>query len=141
MNTGSGKHGPLSSTGEDLGWHLIRPPQFKPGLATSEGENMAIKACGEAAKTKLNKPNFDHYSFFMPREVMGPSPYTTQQDANLWRGEFHTLTDRGLSVGAYDIEVNGTEFYRDGSLDLTGVSVSSLQPDAGDKSDQNDGRE
>lgn len=67
MNTGRGKYGPLSSTGGNLGWHLIHPPQFKPGLATPEGENMPIKACGEAAKTKLNKPNFDHYSFFMPR--------------------------------------------------------------------------
>jgi len=126
MNTGTGKYGPLVWGGENWGWHFIRPAQFKPGLSTPEGENMAIKACGEAAKARLNRANFDHYAFFMPREVGGPSHYTAQQEANLWRGQFHTLTDRGLSVAPYDIEVNGTEFYKNGGLDLTGVSVLCL---------------
>jgi hypothetical protein len=125
MNTGTGKYGPLVWGGENWGWHLIRPAQFKPGLSTSAGENMAIKACGEAAKAKLNRPNFDHYAFFGPREVAGPSHDTAQQEANLWRAQ-HMLTDRGLSVAPYDIEVNGSEFYKNGGLDLTGVSVLCL---------------
>jgi hypothetical protein len=126
MNNGSGKYEPLSWGGENWGWHLIRPAQFKPGLATPEGQNMAVKACGEAAKARLNRPNFDHYAFFMAREVGGPSGYTAQQEANLWRGDLHTLTDRGLTVAPYDIEINGTEFYKNGGLDLTGVSVLCL---------------
>jgi hypothetical protein len=127
MNSGTGKYGPLSWTGENWGWHFIRPEQFKPGIATPEGQNMAIKACGDAAVAKLNRPNFDHYSFFMPREIPRlVTHYTPQQEANLWRGQFHTLTDRGMPVAPYDIEVNGTAFYKNGGLDLAGVSVICL---------------
>jgi hypothetical protein len=127
MNPGTGKYGPLAHTGENWGWHLIRPDQFKPGLATVEGQNMAIRACGEAAKAKLNRPNFDHYSFSMPREVgRGGMHYTSQQEANLLKGTMPMITDRSLQVNAYDIEINGTEFYKSGGLDLTGVSVLCL---------------
>ena len=42
------------------------------------------------------------------------------------KGQFHMVTDGGLSVAPYDIEVNGTEFYKTGGMDLTGVSVLCL---------------
>jgi hypothetical protein len=127
MNPGSGKYSPLSTTGENWGWHFIRPERFKPGLGTAEGQAMAIKACGEAAKTKLNRPNFDHYSFFMPREVRsGGTRYTSKQAAIMAKGEFHLVDDRDLPVAPYDIEVNGTEFYKTGDIDLTGISVLCL---------------
>ena len=127
MNGGTGKYSPLSTTGENWGWHFIRPQQFKPGIGTPEGQTIAIKACGEAAKAKLHRPNFDHYSFFMPREMpRGVTHYTPQQAANMAKGQFHMVTDGGLSVAPYDIEVNGTEFYKTGGMDLTGVSVLCL---------------
>ena len=127
MNGGTGKYGPLSWTGENWGWHFIRPEQFKPGMATPEGQNIAIKACGEAARAKLNRPNFDHYSFFAPREVARVvTHYTPQQEANLARSRVPLVTDRGLPVAPYDVEVNGSEFYRNGGFDLTGVSVLCL---------------
>lgn len=97
-----------------------RPEEFKPGLATLEGQSFVTKACGDAVVAKLNRPNFDHYSFFMPREVDGAAHYKPQQEANLWRGQFR-LTDRRMPVARYDIEANGTAFYKNSSLDLTGV--------------------
>ncbi len=127
MNEGSGKYSPLSTTGENWGWHFIRPEQFKPGLGSVEGQAMAIRACGEAAKAKLNRPNFDHYSFFMPREIpRAVTHYNARQAANLAKGEFHFVDDRDLPVAPYDIEVNGTEFYKTGGIDLTGTSVLCL---------------
>jgi len=75
-----------------LGWHLIRPQQFKPGIGTPEGQTIAIKACGEAAKAKLDRPNFDHYSFFMPREMPRVvTHYTPQQAANMAKGMSSSL--------------------------------------------------
>jgi hypothetical protein len=59
----------------------------------------------------------------MPRVV---THYTPQQAANMAKGQFHMVTDGGLSVAPYDIEVNGTEFYKTGGMDLTGVSVLCL---------------
>ena len=57
------------------------------------------------------------------------------------KGQFHMVTDGGLSVAPYDIEVNGTEFYKPGDgLDGSFGSVP-LQSDDGDKSYQDDGRE
>jgi hypothetical protein len=127
MNNGTGKYGPLSTGGENWGWHFIRPPQFKPGLGSAEGQTMAIKACGEAARTRLNRPNFDHYSFFMPEEIPRVvTHYTAQQAKNMAEGEFHMVDDRDLPVAPYDIEVKGTEFYKTGGIDLTGVSVLCL---------------
>ncbi|HEY6767428.1 MAG TPA: hypothetical protein VI386_21925 [Candidatus Sulfotelmatobacter sp.] len=127
MNSGTGKYGPIVTTGENWGWHFIRPQQFKPSLGSPEGQAIAVKACGEAAKTKLNRPNFDHYSFFMPREIPRVvTHYTAQQAKNMAEGEFHMVDDRDLPVAPYDIEVQGTEFYKTGGIDLTGVSVLCL---------------
>jgi hypothetical protein len=126
MNEGTGKYGPLSSTGENWGWHFIRPAQFKPGWHSPEGQARTIRECGEAAKTKLNRPNFDHYSFFTPREVLGATHWTTQQATNMSKGEFHLLDDHDLPVAPYDIEVNGSEFYKTGGIDLKAVSVLCL---------------
>jgi hypothetical protein len=126
MNEGTGKYSPLSWTGENWGWHFIRPQQFKPGIGTPEGQAIAIKACGEAAKAKLDRPNFDHYSFFMPREILGATHWTAQQAANMAKGEFPSLDDRGLPVAPYDIEVDGSEFYKTAGIDLKAVSVLCL---------------
>ena len=88
---------------------------------------MTIRECGEAAKTKLNRPNFDHYSFFMPREIPRVvTHWTAQQAANMAKGDFHLLDDRDLPVAPYDIEVNGSEFYKTGGIDLKEVSVLCL---------------
>jgi hypothetical protein len=127
MNGGTGKYGPLSYSGENWGWHFIRPAQFKPGIGSPEGQAMAFKACGEAAETKLNRPDFDHYAFFTPREMPRVvTHYTPQQESNLARSEFHMLTDRGLDVAPFDIEVNGSLFYKNGGMDLSSVSVLCL---------------
>jgi hypothetical protein len=99
MNPGTGKYGPLLNTLENWGWHFIKPQQFKPGLGSPEGQDAAVKACGEAAKTKLNRPNFDHYSFFMPREIPRVvTHYTAQQAKNMAEGEFQMVDDRDLPV-------------------------------------------
>ena len=127
MNAGTGKYGPFSNSGENWGWRFIKPAQFKPGYASHEGQEIEIKACGEAAKSKLNRPNFDHYSFFIPREVPRVVVhYTAQQAANMAKGDLPLLDDRGLPVAPYDIEINGTEFYKTGGVDLEGVPVLCL---------------
>ena len=36
------------------------------------------------------------------------------------------MDDSALPVAPYDIEVNGTEFYQTGGIDLTGISVLCL---------------
>jgi len=106
LNAGTGKYGPFSNSGENWGWHFIKPAQFKPGYSSAEGIEILTKTCGEAAKSKVNRPNFDHYSFFIPEEVPRVVVhYTAQQAANIAKGPMPRVDDRGLPVAPYDIEI------------------------------------
>ena len=115
LREGTGKYEPASLSPQQDFWQLIKPPQFKPGINTSKGTQMAAKACLEAAPTKIGRPNFDHIVHSSVVEVSLGSP------------RYHPgASIAGEKAERYDIAVTGTSFYKSAGPDLEAVNFTCL---------------
>jgi hypothetical protein len=117
LREGTGRYEPDGSSGDMPYWHLIKPPQFDPGINTVQGSNMAVNACLNVAKERISHPNFDHS---VSSSVVEINDTSTRLVNPQWAKE-HGLDLHGYTVGAliagqkaerYDITIEGTSFYR-----------------------------
>lgn len=115
LREGTGKFEPASFSPEQGYWNLIRPQQFKPGINTTKGREMAANACLEAAPSKINRLNFDHSVSQAVVEVDNSGP----------RYRSGALI-AGKKAERYDIAVEGTSFYKSSGPDLTAVKFTCL---------------
>lgn len=115
LREGTGRYEPDSYSPEQSFWHLIKPKQFEPGINTSKGISMAANVCIEAARTKINRPNFDHsvYSAVVEVNIGGPKYHPGAQIA-------------GKNAERYDIAVEGSSFYSSSGPDLTAIKFTCL---------------
>ncbi len=115
LREGTGRYEPDSYSPEQSFWHLIKPKQFEPGINTSKGVSMAANVCIEAARAKINRPNFDHivYSAVVEVNIGGPKYHPGAQIA-------------GKNAERYDIAVEGSSFYSSSGPDLAAIKFSCL---------------
>jgi hypothetical protein len=115
LRQGTGKFEPASFSPEKGYWHLIRPQQFKPGIKTNKGREMAANACLEAAPAKINRPNLDHSVYLAVVEIDKSGP------------RYHSgASIAGKKAERYDIAVEGTSFYKSSGPDLTAIKFTCL---------------
>ncbi len=101
LREGTGRYEPASSSPEQSYWHLIKPKQFEPGINTPKGISTAANVCLEAARTKINHPNYDH------------TIYTAVVEVSLGGPKYHPGAQiAGKTAQRYDIAVGGTYFYK-----------------------------
>jgi len=115
LRQGTGKYEPASFSPEQAYWHLIRPGQFKPGINTVQGRNMAGDACIEAAQQKINRSNLDHSIYSNIIEIASTGPHYRSG-----------VSFAGKKAERYDIVVEGNSFYRSSGPDLTTVKFVCL---------------
>lgn len=115
VSDGTGKFGPSVTSPEQWYWHLIRPPQFKPGLGTNEGKEMAANACKRIVPATINKPNFDHIGMWDVTEINVDRP-KDRPGALI----------AGVKAVRYDIVVRGTALYKTSGLDLADIQFTCL---------------
>lgn len=119
VNSGTGMYQPNVFTPENWFWHLIKPPQFKPGLNTQEGREKAANVCLAAAKEKINRPNFDHIAHWAVVEVTGSGSGEGPK--------YHAgILISGRKAERYDIAVEGRSFYNSSGPDLDAVNFKCL---------------
>jgi len=116
LREGTGRYEPASSSPEQSFWHLIKPKQFEPGISTPKGISMAANVCLNAARAKINRPNYDH------------SVYTAVAEISLGGPKYHAMAQiAGKTAQRYDIAVEGTYFYKSPSgPDLGAIRFSCL---------------
>jgi hypothetical protein len=101
LREGTGRYEPASSSPEQSYWRLIKPKQFETGINTTKGISMASNVCLDAARAKINRPNYDHIV------------YTAVVEVNLGGPKYHPGAQiAGKIAQRYDIAVEGTYFYR-----------------------------
>jgi len=110
---GTGRYEPASFSPEQWYWHLVKPEQFKPGLAAPGGRDLAARPCLASVPDKIGRPGFDHSVYSSVYEASGTEPRSTMSIA-------------GLKTSRYDILVKGTAFYKARGPDLTAVEFTCL---------------
>jgi hypothetical protein len=117
VNSGTGQYGPEGSQSENNLWHLVKPHQFDPSIKSPAGNAIAIDRCREVARTKINRPNFDHSS------VSGGAV-----EVNVTRGvRFPVGIDiAGVKAQRYDVIVAGTALYKSSGPDMVAVDFTCL---------------
>lgn len=120
VNSGTGMYQPNIYIPEQWSWHLIKPPQFKPGIRTPIGQQMAANVCLEGTKAKINRSNFDHIAYWAIVEITG-------NNGSGRSPKYHEgiLID-GTKAERYDIAVEGRSFYKSVGPDLAFVNFTCL---------------
>jgi hypothetical protein len=115
VNSGSGKYGPLSASGETAWWHTIKPPR---DLDTRK----AVAVCTKAAPEKINRPGLYNSSAFMPVEI------SSLPEANCaTAGKFYTgMVIGGKTAKRYDVAVEGMATYKSSTPDMDKVDYTCL---------------
>ncbi|WP_343724945.1 hypothetical protein [Herbaspirillum huttiense] len=117
LRDGTGKFEPNSYSPEGNGsyWRTIKPEQFKPGIKTSVGIQMAVDKCIQAAQEKINLADYSH------------SVYSTVQEVTLGKSTVSIGTSiAGIKASRYDIAVAGTSFFNSTGLDRRAVNFTCL---------------
>lgn len=119
LREGTGRFEPNSMSPEQGFWHLPRPEQFKPGLNTDTGQNMAKKACLDSYLAKTSRPELDHTVMdFVVSEVReNGKVYVVGKNRN---------SIAGKKFEDYDIVASGTAFYKAHGVDLDVVHFACL---------------
>jgi hypothetical protein len=116
LSPGSGRLEPITYTPElPWMWSPIKPPQFSPGINTTQGQIMAAKVCLKAAPAKIERPNFDHAVYL-------GGPVEVKQGSRFHPG----VVIDGVTAARYDIAVEGTSFYKAAGPDLDAVKFTCL---------------
>ena len=110
VNSGNGRFEPVTWLPEQQSrWHLIKPRQAPHALSLAGG------VCSDAARAKINLPNFDHSSSYVAKEV------------NLGNARYHIgELFAGVAAERYDIAVSGTALYKASGPDLKGIDFTCL---------------
>jgi hypothetical protein len=115
LREGTGRYEPNSFSPEQSYWHLIRPEQFKPGINTDQGREMAAKVCMEAVPEKLHQPSLDHSVYSAVVEIADSGP------------RYHSgASFAGQIANRYDIVVESSSFFRSAGLDRTAMKFTCL---------------
>jgi len=115
LREGTGRYEPAIYSREQNYWHLIKPKQFETGIGTPKGTSMAANVCTEAARTKIEHPNFDH------------SVYSAVVEINIGSPMYHPGAQiAGAHAERYDIAVEGKSFYSSPGPDLAVIKFTCL---------------
>jgi hypothetical protein len=127
LREGTGRYETDSTSGEGMwSWRYVTPPRFPQGYSSPEGNRILSRTCEDAVVAQVGRPNFDHSVHFPPVEVPREGlRYTPQQEANLARS-WGRISDRGMPVKPWDIEVSGTAFYKSPGTDLLAIRYMCL---------------
>jgi hypothetical protein len=118
VSIGTGQYGPQAFYQEGgTPWHPIKPPQFDPSISSQRGNEIAADRCREAARIRINRPNFNHSS------VLGSAV-----EVRAMRGVRYPVG--GLIAGAkaerYDVVVTGTALYGSAGPDMLAIKFTCL---------------
>ena len=116
--SGNGLYSPVSSSGENWFWHIIRPPSFLPGINTPQGARTAAEACLKDVPQKIDLPNFDHAGYYGARD-MG------YRSANSLPDKL-TPPIAGIQVESFDVEVNGIAYFKTPTIGLMTLEFTCL---------------
>lgn len=115
LREGTGRYEPDSYSPEQSYWHLIKPKQFEPGINTPKGISMAANVCLQAARKKIDRPDFDH------------SVYSAVVEVNIGSPVYHPGAQlAGKKADRYDVAVEGSAFYKSSGPDLTAIKFTCL---------------
>lgn len=119
LREGTGRFEPDSMSPEQGFWHLPRPEQFKPGLNTDVGQNMARKVCRDSYLAKANRTEFDHIAMnFVVSEV--------SKNGKVYVEGKNRGSIAGKKFEDYDIVSSGTAFYKAHGVDLDAIHFACL---------------
>lgn len=109
LREGTGRYEAAAFSPEQQYWHLIKPEGS--GIDTPEARSAAMDLCERAALSKLTAKGFDH---------------SVQQSAVAIAAKRAGSLVAGKAAQRYDVEVDGTAFYKSNGPDLKQAKYSCL---------------